>query len=294
MLPAFILTLAILGGLLYRYWTRAARRDARALAQPFPAEWSELLRRRVSFYRDLPTPDDRTRFEQRVQLFLARTRLTGIETAVDDATRLLVAAAAVIPIWGLPDWEYPSLREVLIVPDAWQSAPGHDEEFAPLRGTVLGSVQRFQGSGQYMRLSKASLERGFRDWQNGENVGLHEFAHLLDDADGTIDGGPALLRLSPARLGAWRVTVKQELARVQAGNGILDPYAGTNEAELFAVAIETFFEDPDRLARHHPELYALLAEGLNQQPNGRRFPHLPPGRAQRRGGRGADSSGRGA
>jgi Mlc titration factor MtfA (ptsG expression regulator) len=135
-------------------------------------------------------------------------------------------------------------------------------------------VQGFQDD-QYMRLSKTALERGFRDWQNGENVGIHEFAHVLDDADGGgIDGTPGP-GLPPELRGAWTDVVRRELARVKRGAGILDPYAGTNEAELLAVAMETFFEQPDKLARHHPELYTLLTQALGQKPAvAPPFPHL--------------------
>lgn len=199
-----------------------------------------------------------------MQLFLARTTVTGVETEVDDVTRVLVAASAVIPIWGFPDWEYPNLREVLIVPDVWTEKPNAEREFTGLQGTLLGSVQQFQDD-QYMRLSKTALERGFRDWQNGENVGLHEFAHVLDHADGQIDGAP-VLALPPELRGAWTDVVQRELARVKRGAGILNSYAGTNEAEFFAVAIESFFEEPTRLAQHHPELYELLSKALQQEP----------------------------
>ena len=39
---------------------------------------------------------------------------------------------------------------------------------------------------------------------------------------------------------------------------VLDTYGATNPAEFFAVATETFFEDPDTLAEEHPELFEQL------------------------------------
>ena len=209
---------------------------------------------------------------------------------MDDLTQVLVAASAVIPIWGFPDWEYPNLREVLIVPDVWQEKPDPEREFTGLQGTLLGSVQEFQDD-HYMRLSKSALERGFRDWQNGENVGLHEFAHVLDHADGRVNGAPALA-LPPELQAAWADVVQHELARVRRGSGILNPYAGTSEAELFAVAVESFFEEPHRLAEHHPDLYALLSKALGQQPV-QRFRRLNISRLVRRGGGGRGGAGGG-
>nr|GFD27723.1 hypothetical protein [Tanacetum cinerariifolium] len=170
----------------YRYLTADARRQQAALAAPFPSSWRELLTSHVAFYDGLEAPE-KVRFEQAMQLFLARTRLTGIQTEVDDLTRVLTAAAAVIPVFGFPGWEYPTLHEVLIVPDAWQLETRPDQEVQPLQGTLLGSVQGFQTS-QYMRLSRAALVQGFADAEDRHNVGVHEFAHLVDEADGQIDG----------------------------------------------------------------------------------------------------------
>ena len=39
---------------------------------------------------------------------------------------------------------------------------------------------------------------------------------------------------------------------------VLGPYATTNQAELFAVATENFFERPRALEEQYPELYQLL------------------------------------
>ncbi len=277
----FLCGVALIAVVMWLYWNRRKHRDAAVLATPFPASWRELLMHRVAFYRALSSAEQ-GRFEQRMLLFLARTRVSGIETEVDDLTQVLVAASAVIPIWGFPDWEYPNLREVLIVPEAWQEKYDPEREFAGLQGTLLGSVKEFQAD-QYMRLSKAALERGFRDWQNGENVGLHEFAHVLDHADGRIDGAPALA-LPPELQTAWADVVQRELARVRRGSGILNPYAGTNEAELFAVAVESFFEEPHKLAEHHPDLYELLSKALGQRPAVAPIGFARLKRALRRGG----------
>jgi Mlc titration factor MtfA (ptsG expression regulator) len=247
----------------YRYLTADSRRQQAALATLFPAAWRTLLTENVAFYDGLDAAD-KTRFEQAMQLFLARTRLTGIQTEVDDLTRVLTAAAAVIPVFGFPGWEYPTLHEVLIVPDAWQLETRADQEVKSLDGTLLGSVQRFQTS-QYMRLSRAALVQGFADAEDRRNVGVHEFAHLVDEADGQIDGIPAT-GLPPALRRPWAEVMQRELAAIRAGHSDIDPYAGTNEAEFFAVVNEYFFERPEKLQEHHPELFDLLTQALHQNP----------------------------
>ena len=51
-----------------------------------------------------------------MQIFLSEVRVTGIKTDVDDKIRVLVAASAIIPIFGFKEWEYDNLGEVLIYP----------------------------------------------------------------------------------------------------------------------------------------------------------------------------------
>ncbi len=48
----------------------------------------------------------------------------------------------------------------------------------------------------------------------------------------------------------------------------LDPYAGEDEAEFFAVASEEFLERPAELRAAHPRLYALLQEFYALDPAG--------------------------
>ena len=263
---ASLAALALVAYGFYRYATADARRTAAALAAAFPAAWRQILSERVAFYLAL-TPAEQVRFEQQTQLFLARTRITGIQTDVDDATRLLVAASAIIPVFGFPQWEYRNLGEVLIMPDAWTLPADAAHELKPLQGTLLGSVQGFQNH-HYMRLSKASLEQGFRDALDRQNVGIHEFAHLLDEADGVIDGLPKAT-LPPALLRPWTAAMQREIAAIRAGTSEINPYAGTNDAEFFAVASEYFFEKPETLQARHPELYNLLQQTFQQNLNKR-------------------------
>ncbi|TPG58976.1 zinc-dependent peptidase [Hymenobacter nivis] len=272
----YFLSLAVLAAVVfgfYRYATADSRRRAAALAAEFPPAWRALLAEHVAFYGAL-SEAERARFEQRVQLFLADARITGVQTEVDELTRLLVAAAAVIPTFGFPEWTYAHLGEVLVVPDAWVLGPDATQEVAPLQGTLLGSVQRFQNQ-HYMRLSKASLRQGFANPEDQQNVGIHEFAHLLDEADGVIDGVPQVA-LPPHLLKPWAAAVHREMEALRAGQSDINPYAGTNEAEFFAVVTEYFFEKPEQLHAHHPELYALLTELFNQRPGARRGPNGGP------------------
>ncbi|MBI5780774.1 MAG: zinc-dependent peptidase [Rhodocyclales bacterium] len=99
--------------------------------------------------------------------------------------------------------------------------------------------------------------------EEGMQVALHEFAHRLDLADGTLDGVPLLPpTLSRAR---WEAIADAALARLRedldAGETPpLDPYAEEGPEEFFPVATETFFAEPAALAAWDPALFAALAE----------------------------------
>jgi Mlc titration factor MtfA (ptsG expression regulator) len=116
-----------------------------------------------------------------------------------------------------------------------------------------------------MILSKPDLLRGFRTPGDKQNVGLHEFAHLVDKSDGTIDGLPAV-GLDREAVAPWIDLVRRKMEEMRRGDSDIDPYGLTNEAEFFAVATEYFFERPGVMQRKHPELYAMLEHVFNQTP----------------------------
>ena len=114
-----------------------------------------------------------------------------------------------------------------------------------------------------MILSKSDLIHGFRDAMDKRNVGLHEFAHLVDKTDGTIDGVPGA-GLDRQAVGPWIDLMRRKMAEIEGGRSDISRYALTNEAEFFAVASEYFFERPGLMQRKHPALYEALETVFNQ------------------------------
>lgn len=247
----------------YAGMTRKVRRRRRILAEPFPAEWEAVLQRDVVFFRILDS-GDQERFRRELQVFLGEKRITGIKLELDTTTRVLAAASAIIPIFGFPDWEWDQISEVLIYPDRF------DSDFA-FKGKTGRHTLGMVGSGALnglMILAKPDLLRGFRNAGDKRNVGLHEFAHLVDKSDGSIDGMPGV-GLDRASSGPWIDLVRRKMEEMRRGDSDIDPYGLTNEAEFFAVATEYFFERPGVMQRKHPELYAMLARVFNQNPGER-------------------------
>jgi Mlc titration factor MtfA (ptsG expression regulator) len=114
-----------------------------------------------------------------------------------------------------------------------------------------------------MILSKPDLLAGFRNPGDKRNVGLHEFAHLVDKTDGSVDGLPGV-GLERAAIGPWVELVRRKMEEMRRGDSDIDPYGLTNEAEFFAVATEYFFERPGVMRRKHPDLYEMLARIFQQ------------------------------
>ena len=256
----------------FAYWwvrRRCLRRMA-VMQRPFPDEWEKILRERVTFFTAL---DDagKVRFRQLLQVFLDEVRITGIRTEMDDTIRMLVAASAVIPIFGFHDWEYHRLHEVLIYPDAFDDAyrtsGGSNEQ-------ILGMVGLHHLSG-VMILSKPALLAGFAPQPGAHNVGVHEFAHLVEKEAGEYGLPPEVPWMAVRQ---WVRYVARELTHPSSRRTRISAYAYTNEHEFFAVLAEYFFTSPERLQRRDPALYGLLRDLFHQDTGA--LLSLVPGRRQ--------------
>ncbi|WP_153555549.1 zinc-dependent peptidase [Roseimaritima sediminicola] len=253
------LLLAATAPLVYYLLRRRTLRRKQVLASRFPEVWEAALVSQVDYFRVLDEPR-RERFRNLVKVFLDEVTITGIGTEVEESTRVLVAASAVIPIMGFEDWEYAGLGEVLIYPSSFSEDYQTDNVE---NANTLGMVGVGHLSG-VMILSKPSLLAGFRNQTDKRNVGIHEFAHLVDKADGDVDGIPP--GLDQAAYQPWVRWVGEELKREVRQGEHIDDYAYTNEAEYFAVLSEYFFEAPALLEQKNPELYAMLQRIYHQNP----------------------------
>ncbi|MCP4374690.1 MAG: zinc-dependent peptidase, partial [bacterium] len=164
----------------YRFGTRIMRRRVKLLSEAFPQQWQAIFQERVAFFGRL-TEDEKKRFCQMAQIFLAENPITPIKCEIDLTVRLLVAASAVIPVFSLPNFEYNMLGEVLIYPNTFDATVQQDARGPLMASGMVGTQGTFGG---LMVLSKRDLLRGFEIHGDKHNVGIHEFAHLLDKADG--------------------------------------------------------------------------------------------------------------
>lgn len=261
----FYILLAI-GGLVcwntYNIFTKKFRERAVLEKTPFPEKWREILEKYVLFYRSL-NEEEKRRFESEIQIFLHETRVTGIKTEVDDVTLVLAAASAEIPVFSFPEWEYDNLGEILIYPGPFTKDFRTEGEGRTVTGMVgTGLMQGI------MILSKPALIAGFENPTDKKNVGIHEFVHLIDAADGKYDGIPKVF-MDNQYIAPWLEIIRKETERINEGKSKMNPYGATNQVEFFAVASEYFFEHPKALKKNKPELYDMLAMVFRQDTKSR-------------------------
>lgn len=253
-----VITIAFFLILLVAIWYWLFFRKKGPKSTVFPTTWRHTLDDKVAFYTQLSAAE-KVRFEANVLQFLDKVAITGIDTTLDDTDKLLVAASAVIPIFGFPGWHYHNLNEVLL----YDAPFNHDYETEQGKNrNILGMV----GSGSMNRmmiLSKPALHEGFEQQHSEHNVGIHEFVHLLDKADGATDGYPEMLLQQPFLI-PWMKLMHREIAAIKAGRSDINGYGSTNEAEFFSVVSEYFFQQPERLEKNNPELFEMLERIFRQ------------------------------
>ncbi len=244
----------VVSGLVFGLGLRRPIRRWRATRRMLPAESKRWLKKHVAFYASLNHPS-RARFERDVQIALAELRFEGVAgVEPTDNLKLAVAAGAALLLHGRPDWDLPRGHTVLFYPGPFDD--GYDVDDA---GRFDGMINQ-QGP---ILFSAPAVEKGWRH-DDGLNVVLHELAHLLDFQGSGADGLPALLAASSGA--AWQKLVREEIEKVRRGRSVLRAYAATNSAELFAVAVEQFFERPERLHDRHPDLFDALVALFNLDP----------------------------
>ncbi len=225
----------------------------RALKKPIPEEWKQILAECSSFYKHLDQ-EGKERFERDIRVFLSDFSIESIRRqAVDIKIKLLVASGFAALLHGRPHWEPPIKDGVLVYPG---------DRFSRDYKIGIGNRVGQASINSPLIVSEESLKQGFRHPDDGHNVIYHELAHYFDLEDGQAEGIPAA-RMLPGKVARWRNIIQNEWKKALQGRSFLGPYAGTNEAEAFAVAVEFFFENPHVMKTNNPELYEALKDFFN-------------------------------
>jgi Mlc titration factor MtfA (ptsG expression regulator) len=244
-LQTFFVLLLIILIILFVFRTR------RKAIVGWPNNYRDLLLDYVPFYAAL-NEENKKSFEDKFEKFLSAVTITGAGAEAEDLDRVLIGAAAVIPVYFIPDWEYVNLREILLYPGNFNldfEQQGNDRMISGMVGT--GHMQNV------MILSKWEVRQGFINSNSNRNTALHEFVHLIDKMDGTLDGVPELL-LERKYVMEWKELLQTTMETIRRGESDIDAYGATSPVECFAVVAEYFFKQPQLFQINHPKLHQML------------------------------------
>jgi len=260
-------------GRLWQRWRRQ-REDAAVQRRTIP---DDLWKRTLVRYPFLQRRDaaDRDELRRLTSLFLDRKEFSAAGGLhLTDAMVVAIAAQAVLPVLRLGLARYDRFVGIVVHPDQVVAR----REVADDDGVVHSYDEPLSGEameGGPVMLSWRDVRSAGQSAAAGYNVVIHEFAHVLDMADGRANGVPLLPPgLPPA---AWQATLQAEfdafVQRVDAGQDtVLDPYGASGEEEFFAVASEAFFVSPEVMKKEHPALYGMLCRFYLQDPAAERLP----------------------
>jgi Mlc titration factor MtfA (ptsG expression regulator) len=219
----------------------------------WPENYRDLLNDYVTFYMNL-NDEGKKLFEDKFQKFLSGVKITGANAEIEDIDRVLIGAAAVIPVYYISDWEYVNLREILVYPGNFNDdfdQQGNDRMISGMVGS--GAMQNV------LIVSKWELRQGFINSNSNRNTAIHEFVHLIDKMDGTLDGIPEIL-LERKHIAQWRQLLQSTMQNIRQGESDIDIYGATSPVECFAVVSEYFFEQPGLFRSNHPQLNEMLQQ----------------------------------
>lgn len=240
----------------------------RAVDAPFPEQWIDILERNIEIYRNLPMPL-RLRLRKMIKRFLHQKHFSGAGgLEMSDEIRVTVAAQACMLQINRKGALYPRLKYIIVYPSAFVVSRSETDTSGVTSEARRGLLGESWDRGKVI-LAWDNVLNGARNFVDGHNVVLHEFAHQLDSEDGSTDGAPLLAGESSYR--SWAAALSGEYRVLQrkarsGGRSLMDHYGATNPAEFFAVATETFFEKPDGMAERHAELFEVLASYYGVDP----------------------------
>lgn len=221
---------------------------------PFLTRWSE---------------GDLSELRRLSSLFLDEKEFSGAGgLQLTDAIAVRIAVQACLPVLRLGLKPYRGFVGIVVHPDE-VVAP---REVVDDDGIVHNYDEVLAGEameGGPLMLSWTDVHQAGESADWAYNVVIHEFAHVIDMADGQADGVPPL----PSRdeRARWEAVLDAEFETfcrwVDDGRDtVLDPYGATEVDEFFAVAVEAFFVASHAMRDEHPQLYALFAGYFQQDP----------------------------
>ncbi len=228
-------------------------------AMPFPTSYITILQN-IHQYQAL-TQKNKEKLHLLMLLFIDQKEFMGAKgMSITDEVKVIIAFYACLMRLGFELGEKDNVSSIIVYPEHFLVDDSHTSNGIHHSRTSILEGQSANGT---VVISWQDLALNITR-PGKENVIIHEFAHELDFEDGLADGTP-LLEYSNYQ--KWSEvfskafdTLHADLQRHKDTEALklLGDYALTNEAEFFAVCSERFFETPEELKKHFPDLYKEL------------------------------------
>jgi len=210
-----------------------------------------IVSRYFKYYNRLGLAEQR-KFLFRTYLFRKSRRFHYIEVRESQEMPILISAAAIQLTFGLDSFMLNYFNDIFVLKD--------DYHYGFYSRPFMGHVDQ---TGIY--LSWDNFMKGICGQTPNCNVGLHEMGHALAYVNFITETDQD--KHFKKEFKNFSKIARPIFAEMQQGKkNILGDYASTNYHEFWAVAVETFFENPVRFKHELPELYMAMAQLLNQDP----------------------------
>ncbi|PWU02683.1 MAG: hypothetical protein C5B52_04810 [Bacteroidetes bacterium] len=207
-----------------------------------------------AYYKNLDQ-GERDRFLKRLIHFLKDKKFEYVGMDPIEEVPILVGGAAIQLTFGLRGYLMEYFETIYLLKE--------DYYFGYYQTPFQGHVNN---KGIY--LSWNNFLKGYENYSDGQNLGLHEMAHALAYVNFSIASGED--DEFQNRFKIFSKTARPIFGNMQKGNfELLDKYGATDYNEFWAVSVETFFEEPEQFYRKMPDLYLALCSLLNQDPRER-------------------------
>lgn len=220
--------------------------DLKDLDEKFIDFYHQVLTKYIAYYRNL-SHADRKKFIDRLHELIENMKFLGQDGQEINLKVCILCCAPVTQItMGLETYLFNNFHTIIVYPRQFYSQKQ--------AAYVKGGVSR----GDAIFFSYEDLIKGYAIPNDALNLGLHEMAHAIHIEYFDED--------FERRFPDWEKVAEQEVLKMRhQQEPVLRNYAGQNKHELFAVCIETFFEQANEMKLRAPVLYESMCNLLNQR-----------------------------
>lgn len=220
-------------------------------------ELATVLNKHFPYYCKLGI-ENKGRFLHRLAKFINRKIFVIHDASGFKEMPILISASAIQLSFGLDKYLLPHFSHIHIFPEEFI---GYHPALRILEGNV---------SGHTVNLSWKHFLNGYQLPDNGQNVGLHEFAHAFYfqyfETGNHVEMD--FVETFPLFDACGSKAFAMELQRTER---LYSDYALRNFQEFWAESIEIFFERPADMKQQYEELYGSICDILNQDPLREKF-----------------------